>query len=260
MSQQPGPEKMILDLIERITGPLSSHAQFEISRVIYQIVRDFMMSQVVSRPIPPPIQINLPKAYKSLPTSPPLPRWRSVQAPPDKKPLPSETAFGEVEATRIWRIQATSPLRLRSAFKDTIWEPGETLSSKLVVREEIYVIEEDRIASNNYDSPVLPGDYDQVGIHGWKNVGEAINYVLETENRQLVSSLIENGVVRTRVPWAFGRVKLWGQVIHHERGYRAEFAKITAIDGVMGMDSDDAMEMLEMLRALYEPKEEKKNA
>jgi hypothetical protein len=27
-----------------------------------------------------------------------------------------------------------------------------------------------------------------------------------------------------------GRVKLWGDIVEHERGYRAEFAKITAID------------------------------
>lgn len=37
----------------------------------------------------------------------------------------------------------------------------------------------------------------------------------------------------------YGKVALWGDVIEHELGYRAEFAKITSLDGVLGSQRDD---------------------
>lgn len=44
---------------------------------------------------------------------------------------------------------------------------------------------------------------------------------------------------------AVGTVRLWGEVIEHERGYRAEFAKVHSLDHVFG-EAD-----LAALRARY---------
>jgi hypothetical protein len=55
-----------------------------------------------------------------------------------------------------------------------------------------------------------PGDYDRAGVHAWKTKREALEY--------------NNG-------WGIlGRVALWGSVVEHERGYRAEYGKIVSID------------------------------
>ena len=44
-----------------------------------------------------------------------------------------------------------------------------------------------------------------------------------------------------------GTIKMWGDVIEHERGYRAEFAKVNSIDVIFG-DCD-----IEILRRRYLP-------
>lgn len=40
---------------------------------------------------------------------------------------------------------------------------------------------------------------------------------------------------------AFGTIKLWGEVIEHELGYRGQFAKLTSIDEVIGVADIDAL-------------------
>jgi len=42
----------------------------------------------------------------------------------------------------------------------------------------------------------------------------------------------------------FGRVKIWGEVVEHEAGYRSEFAKI------LSLDYGDAL-LLERFRKIY---------
>jgi hypothetical protein len=45
-------------------------------------------------------------------------------------------------------------------------------------------------------------------------------------------------------PLLFGRVKIWGEVVEHEAGYRSEFAKI------LSLDYGDAL-LLERFRKIY---------
>ena len=56
-------------------------------------------------------------------------------------------------------------------------------------------------------------------------------------------------------PTAYGSIKMWGKVVEHEIGYRAEFAKIVSIDGVnLGRDSIFSVEkkrLLSLLRDNY---------
>jgi hypothetical protein len=46
---------------------------------------------------------------------------------------------------------------------------------------------------------------------------------------------------------AYGSVRIWGEVIEHAAGYRAEFARLVSIDGVYPQDDD----LLAALRAKY---------
>jgi hypothetical protein len=44
---------------------------------------------------------------------------------------------------------------------------------------------------------------------------------------------------RMATPWltfAYGSVRLWGEVAEHRRGYRAEFARIATLDGIFPTD------------------------
>jgi hypothetical protein len=57
-----------------------------------------------------------------------------------------------------------------------------------------------------------PGDHDTIGVHAWKTKRAALEYL----------RLARLGVV--------GRVALWGEVVEHETGYRAQYAKVVSLD------------------------------
>lgn len=48
----------------------------------------------------------------------------------------------------------------------------------------------------------------------------------------------------------YGKVALWGDVIEHELGYRAEFAKIISLENFCGRDRDHGYS-LPKLREIY---------
>lgn len=72
------------------------------------------------------------------------------------------------------------------------------------------------------------------GIHAWKTQSQALRYGMVPATGGMVM--------------VYGRVLLWGDVIEHENGYRAEHAKVLVIDGVL---PDDAA-LLGALRAKYD--------
>jgi hypothetical protein len=76
-----------------------------------------------------------------------------------------------------------------------------------------------------------------LGVHAWKSMAEAITY--------------GGGHTFGGEPVVLGRVALWGEVIEHERGYRAECAKITALDDVMTDRRRDGLAILAELRERY---------
>ncbi len=57
-----------------------------------------------------------------------------------------------------------------------------------------------------------PSDYNTAGVHAWKTKRAALEYM----------NACNAGVV--------GRVALWGEIIEHERGYRAQYAKVVSLD------------------------------
>ena len=62
--------------------------------------------------------------------------------------------------------------------------------------------------------------------------------------RDVIRSREEYGFPLSRGHLLFGRVKLWGEVVEHESGYRSEFARI------VNLDYGDP-ELLEKFRAIY---------
>lgn len=60
-----------------------------------------------------------------------------------------------------------------------------------------------------------PSDHGSDGIWSFKRKGDAIRKAIEYGG-----------------PYAYGSVKLWGDVIEHTDGYRSQYAKIASIDGI----------------------------
>jgi hypothetical protein len=56
---------------------------------------------------------------------------------------------------------------------------------------------------------------------------------------------------RASWPLVVGRVSLWGTVIEHEKGYRAENARILAFDDIVSWSSFDTQKALALLSAKY---------
>lgn len=106
---------------------------------------------------------------------------------------------GEIIAYRAWRLVGDE---LRSMFWPYTWVPKE-------------VNRADDVAS---DSPC--------GFYAFKQLAEARKQYGD------VGPVYEPGE-RT----VFGSVKLWGTVIEHSKGYRAEFAKINTLDEVTNGES-----------------------
>jgi hypothetical protein len=129
---------------------------------------------------------------------------------------------GEVIAYRCWRVHPGN--RLFSTYMiEFEWHPGHPATG--VVRD---------------------GD----GVYAFKELGLATKYISEMcpcvhfINRDLTIEVIEASL-------AIGTVALWGEIVEHERGYRAEFAKIVGIDRVT---SDDPRQLYRLRKRYGLPK------
>ncbi len=81
---------------------------------------------------------------------------------------------------------------------------------------------------------IVKGDVRKAGVHSWKTFEDAVAYATGSYGVHVV-----------------GRVALWGEVVEHERGYRAEFAKPISFDGILGEWGLLASRRLRKLRELY---------
>jgi hypothetical protein len=67
------------------------------------------------------------------------------------------------------------------------------------------------------------GDYTGEGVYAWRDFTDAVSYAL---------------VYASSGPVAVGRVDLWGTVIEHEGGWRAEYAQPRTIEYVFNRQMD----------------------
>src|SRR5262249_55925988 len=72
--------------------------------------------------------------------------------------------------------------------------------------------------------------YGRMGIYSFRNV---------------IKSTADYGYdSAVRGPFLFGKIKIWGEIVEHEAGYRSEFAKIVSLDY-------GDPELLEKFRKIY---------
>lgn len=128
---------------------------------------------------------------------------------PQTKPLPrTAPAVGELIGHRAWTVQGGNLLLSISA--KSAWFPGQAMLDKIGHGQEI-------------------DDHNTAGIWAFKDPYDLANEFW---------SMLRDGSV-------FGTVWLWGTVIEHERGYRAQYAAIRSLERASpGID-------IEVLRAAY---------
>jgi hypothetical protein len=115
---------------------------------------------------------------------------------------------GEIIAYRAWRVIGPGWLQRRD----------DRLHSILM---SDYVWHPDEPAS---------GDVRTHGIYSFRNV---------------IKSTADYGYdSAVRGPFLFGKIKIWGEIVEHEAGYRSEFAKIVSLDY-------GDPELLEKFRKIY---------
>jgi hypothetical protein len=146
--------------------------------------------------------------YVGNPSFVPLPYKDPVAA---HKPLPrTAPTVGELIGHRAWKVEGGNLLRSYSA--GSAWFPGQPMQDKIGKGLEI-------------------DDHNTAGIWAFKDPYELAH--------EFYGEIQGSGV--------FGTVWLWGTVIEHERGYRAQYATIRSLDRAgKGVD-------LEVLRAAYLP-------
>lgn len=107
--------------------------------------------------------------------------------------LPSEFRAGEFVAWRAWRLHRHGDT-ITSCYMNDVWTHGSIISGR-------------------------PVDAVESGVHAWKNRNDAIDYAKEILSFR--SSTDEQVIV--------GQVKLWGNIIEHEHGYRAQHGQLAGI-------------------------------
>jgi len=94
--------------------------------------------------------------------------------------------LGEIIAWRCWRVTSTG--FLCSVFRSTVWNWK---------------------TDSKGNGAQMTGNVDQErgGVYAWKTRAQAMRYA-------------------PAQPIVIGQVRLWGEVVEHQRGYRAQFARI----------------------------------
>lgn len=147
-----------------------------------------------------------------------------IERRPDLK---REMKVGEILAYRCWKLIGN---QLRSVYMHDDWNPGQIMIGRGI------------------------DDWSERGIHAWKDLNskkfnDYVRGYLSVENDpwRISCERSHSTIIVT------GTVLLWGDVVEHEHGYRAEYAKINSIDwlypdaSLMGRER----ETLASLRRLY---------
>ena len=133
---------------------------------------------------------------------------------PDKSLLdvPHEgIKLGEITGWRSWRVRHDF---LTSLHTEEVWAPDHAMTGK----------------------PEGHGNSNLPGIYAWKESRTALKHMLDTPTAGIMIC---------------GSVEMWGDIIEHEAGYRASFAKPLSLDWTHGLKPKEGQTLLEHLRQKY---------
>lgn len=173
---------------------------------------------------------------------------------PSEPPPPLENAglrVGEIIAYRVWPI--TKNRRLQSGFRDDIWEPGEPMVGEPSDRDG-----SSPSGVHAFNDPNGAGIKDAImsyGPHGIIHMWGMLNRFMWVQSRDGSISIEEAPAPEpAKYPGiAVGKVRLYGTVIEHVRGYRAQYAMVESIDRIADSELPDEERdaLLMHLRSTY---------
>jgi hypothetical protein len=163
--------------------------------------------------------------------------WDLAEPEPTPPTIPyAGIRTGEIIAHRLWWVIEG---RLCSLAHRRLWKPDETIHG-------------DTLKPVNGLFGWIGAKAIWGGTYGFlrsEQLAPEINTLMEAFERAIKGGpfLLSFGFqplyeMRTAVA---GTIKMWGDVVEHERGYRAEFAKLNSIDAIYGPGD------IEALRATY---------
>jgi len=115
---------------------------------------------------------------------------------------------GEIIAYRVWKLNViNNVLTLRSMAVDCIWSPGEVMTMNSVL------------------------DQCSFGRDKWKRIPPHIGAGIHAF-KSLVNAIDQYEGFSSSSPVVYGTVALWGEVIEHALGYRAEFGRVNTLDKI----------------------------
>lgn len=145
----------------------------------------------------------------------------------------SAPEVGEIVAWRCWRFCGGY---LQSVTANNVWAPREVMSGDVNGTVEL-----DWFA-------VI-----KAGVYAWKDQTSALDQAAASihfqDQRQ--AQLSAQRVVIARREVVIGRVLLWGEVVEHEKGYRAQHARVSAIDDIVCWPDFPRERVLAELRERY---------
>lgn len=156
----------------------------------------------------------------------------AIDQPKPKPSLKRDSVIaGEIVGYRCWRVEGGF---LKSVYQDDVWVPGQIIEGRGLE------------------------DWDQRGVHAWKDPGskeyhEYIRAYLNLSSDPFLAFHYYGTKRELRPAMATGTIFMWGDVVEHERGYRAEYARVRSLDwlypdqSMMGRESD----ILDVLRRRY---------
>ena len=182
-------------------------------------------------------------------------------AAPEPPEVPNDgIRVGEIIAWRFWRVELdwrdrlrivspyvptdapTTPLplprrpepRLQSAIMDNIWRPGEVMEGE----PDVWNADQGRVGRK--------------GVNGHKARRDAEEHAqMFLASPRFQMNAASWGIKEIpESPVAIGAVALWGDVIEHEHGYRAQYGKINSLDAVLD-HAGNGDGLLDELRRIY---------
>jgi hypothetical protein len=160
---------------------------------------------------------------------------------PEPKSIPyAGIRTGEVIGRRLWWVvKEKGEDWICSLAHRRLWKPGETIYG------DVY-----KLVLNCPSIDIYGGTFSfssQASLNAEIAVQERnIIYVKEMEERYGSEALLSRFCLEETRTFVSGKIKMWGDIVEHETGYRAEYAKLVSLDEVYGNGCD-----LEKLRAKY---------
>lgn len=171
---------------------------------------------------------------------------------PRQKPL-RNAGFraGEIIGHRLWLVKNRF---LHSTIKDVVkWEPGKPVQGEPLGKNPFRGVHAFKVAGEKLDEYV-----EEVRVVHWLradvlNPTQAAMMLLLTSGRLARQGWLCQdldplpGNLPESPPMVIGKVALWGDIVEHEYGYRAEFGKVKSLDKILWGDYG----MLRELRTKY---------